>query len=191
MFEIENHWLLTNDRVSHCPSPNFGPRPDAKDISLLVFHNISLPPGEFGGPEIEQFFTNQLPTEAHPFFQEIAGVEVSAHLLIRRGGEVIQFVGFDQRAWHAGQSCYAGRDNCNDYSLGIELEGTDTIAYEEIQYKTLAHLVHSLLTAYPSLASDRVVGHSDIAPDRKTDPGPSFDWGHYHELFTQVRRSAT
>lgn len=157
-------------------SPHFDARPVAMDISLIVIHGISLPPGEFGGPQIEQFFTGNLRSEAHPYFQEIAGQRVSAHLLVRRDGQLVQFVAFHRRAWHAGKSSYAGREACNDYSIGIELEGTDELCYESAQYATLKSIISALLDAYPTLAAERIVGHSDVAPGRKTDPGAMFDW---------------
>jgi AmpD protein len=157
-------------------SPNCDDRPHAGDPELLVIHGISLPPGEFGGPWIDRMFTNTLPADAHPYFAQIAHLKVSTHLLIRRDGELIQYVPLHMRAWHAGQSCFQGRDACNDYSIGIELEGTDEEAYTEEQYRKLNQLVASLLATYPSLSADRIVGHSDIAPGRKTDPGEAFDW---------------
>jgi len=149
---------------------------------LLVIHNISLPPGEYGSDCIERLFTNCLDWDAHPFFDEIRGAQVSAHLLIRRCGELVQFVDLRQRAWHAGQSCYAGRDNCNDFSIGIELEGTDDDAYTDIQYVTLAAVSSTVLSHYRGMSRRRIVGHSDIAPGRKTDPGPAFDWTKYRSL---------
>lgn len=158
------------------PSPNCDSRPVACSPELIVVHGISLPPGEYGGPWIDQFFTNCLPEHAHPFFVEIAGVKVSAHFLIRRDGELVQYVPVNKRAWHAGQSCHAGRDCCNDFSIGIELEGDDDAPYEESQYDCLAQLIATLRAQLSSLQDAEVVGHSDIAPGRKTDPGPSFDW---------------
>jgi len=175
-FTMEQGWI----REARClPSPNFGPRPAGAEPELLVIHNISLPPGQFGGPFIEEFFCNCLDWEAHPFFAEIRGLEVSAHLLIRRDGEVVQFVSLLDRAWHAGQSCFDGRDNCNDFSVGIELEGCDDTPYSDEQYRALTALTHSLLQAFPGLSRERIAGHSDIAPGRKTDPGPAFDWPRY------------
>ena len=159
-------------------SPNWDERPDQCGIGLIVIHGISLPPGEFGGPEISQFFSNQLNTASHPFFKEIADMQVSSHLLIRRDGEIIQFVPFHRRAWHAGASCFEGRECCNDFSIGIELEGTDDIPYEAVQYERLAELIKVLQDTYPDIGPDNVVGHADIAPGRKTDPGPAFDWQH-------------
>ena len=160
----------------HVPSPNFNTRPAHTRVELLVVHNISLPPGEFGGPGIEQLFTNTLNPAEHPYYTTIAELQVSAHFLIRRDGEIVQFVSVDNRAWHAGQSLWCGRHNCNDFSVGLELEGTDERPYEDIQYAQLQQLVDALRRYFPSLGPDDVAGHSDIAPGRKTDPGPAFDW---------------
>ena len=143
---------------------------------LLVLHGISLPPGEFGGPEIEQLFSNALDWDAHPYFREIRGIQVSSHLLVRRDGELVQFVPFDRRAWHAGDSSFRGRTCCNDFSIGIELEGEDGTAYTDRQYDVLTAVVGALLQAYPAMSSRRIAAHSDISPGRKTDPGPAFDW---------------
>lgn len=162
--------------VKHNFSPNFDERPDPEDISLLVLHCISLPPNEFGGDAIDRLFRNELNPDGHPYFQTIRHLKVSAHLLIRRDGTVIQYVPFDKRAWHAGQSEYRGRNRCNDFSIGIELEGTESVPYTEAQYRQLAEVIRCLLQHYSRLSADRIVGHSDIAPDRKTDPGKSFDW---------------
>lgn len=161
-----------------CPSPNFGPRPAGADghISLLVLHNISLPPGEFGGGYVPLFFGNRLDPAGHPYFAEIAALQVSSHLLIERDGQVTQFVNLHDRAWHAGRSCYQGRADCNDYSIGIELEGTDTVPYSDAQYQVLTALAQALRQAYPALVPTRITGHEFIAPGRKTDPGPAFDW---------------
>jgi AmpD protein len=159
-----------------CPSPNFDDRPEGATPELLVIHGISLPPGEFGGPQIEQLFTNQLDWDTHPYFDEIRGLEVSSHLLIRRDGELIQFVPFTQRAWHAGASSFRGRDCCNDYSIGIELEGEDETPYEDEQYRVLANVSLAVLSAYPSISGREIAAHSDVAPGRKSDPGPAFDW---------------
>jgi len=159
-----------------CPSPNCDERPPGAPIDLVVVHGISLPPGEFGGPWIESLFTNSLPTDGHPYFAEVAGLRVSAHLLVRRDGEIVQFVPLQQRAWHAGASQWQGRQACNDYSIGIELEGTDTLPYESIQYRRLAELLAAIMAAYPGVSEERVVGHSDVAPGRKSDPGLAFDW---------------
>jgi AmpD protein len=161
------------------PSPNFNERPSGMPLELIVVHNISLPPGEFGGTAIDEFFTNCLDSARHPYFRELAGLQVSSHLLIRRGGEVVQYVPFSRRAWHAGVSRYKGRENCNDFSIGIELEGADDVPYAETQYERLADVVSCLLHTYDSLSAEDIVGHSDIAPGRKTDPGPAFDWPHF------------
>ncbi len=169
----DRNWLGGVRRV---PSPNCDERPAGTRISLIVVHGISLPPGEFGGPWIDDLFCNRLDPAAHPCFAAIAGLRVSSHLLIRRGGEITQYVGLQQRAWHAGQSCFQGRSACNDFSIGIELEGTDELPYTDPQYERLAALVGLLCRAFPDLTPERVVGHCDIAPGRKTDPGPAFDW---------------
>ena len=157
-------------------SPNCDERPAGCEISLIVIHGISLPPGEYGGPEIDRFFTNALEAAAHPYFAEIAHLQVSSHLLIRRDGEVVQYVPFLKRAWHAGESSYDGREACNDFSIGIELEGQDDEAYAAVQYQRLAEVVRCLVGNFPELSADHVAGHCDIAPQRKTDPGPAFDW---------------
>ena len=158
----------------------------ANEVSLLVVHNISLPPNQFGGPFIEDFFCNQLDCTAHDYFQEIHTLQVSAHLLIRRDGSLVQFVPFNQRAWHAGVSEFEGRDNCNDFSIGIELEGADHIAYEACQYDVLAKVTQALMQSYPAITPSRIVGHNQIAPQRKTDPGESFDWPTYQTLLGSV-----
>jgi AmpD protein len=163
-------------------SPNCDERPVRMAPELIVIHNISLPPGEFEGDWIEALFTNRLDPAVHPYFTQIHHLRVSAHLLIRRCGAIIQFVSFHQRAWHAGKSNYCGRDQCNDFSIGIELEGTDDIHYESVQYKKLAEVIRALLAAYSSLSRQRIVGHEHIAPGRKTDPGPAFDWGRFRQL---------
>ena len=154
-------------------SPNFDPRPEGMPVELLVIHNISLPPDEFGGPGVEQLFTNRLDPDEHPYYAQIEGMKVSSHFFIRRDGSLIQFVSCLDRAWHAGLSQWQGRDRCNDFSIGIELEGCDTQPFEDAQYATLSRLSATLHATYPLRA---VVGHSDIAPGRKTDPGPHFDW---------------
>jgi len=163
-------------------SPHFDARPGGCVAELIVVHGISLPPGEFGGPWIDRLFTGDLPPGAHPYFKEIAGRRVSAHALIRRDGEIVQYVPFGSRAWHAGTSEYQGRPECNDFSIGIELEGEDARPYADAQYSALAALIGLLLAAYPSLSRDRIVGHSDIAPGRKTDPGAVFDWERLRRL---------
>ncbi len=156
-----------------CESPNFGQRPEAAQIDLIVVHSISLPPGEFGNGAVQQLFTNQLDWEAHPYFQSIRGLEVSSHFFIERTGKVWQFVSCDQRAWHAGVSSYRGRSNCNDDAIGIELEGLEGDRFEAVQYAQLAQLCLALAQAYPT---QHIAGHEHIAPGRKKDPGPGFDW---------------
>ena len=160
---------------AQCPSPNKDNRPEKAPINLIVVHSISLPPGEYGGDAIENFFQNKLDKTQHPYFEEIHTLKVSSHILIKRTGEIIQFVPFNERAWHAGQSNYQGQECCNDFSIGIELEGSDTDQFEEAQYQQLSQLITVLQTTYPSI-SDNITGHSDIAPGRKTDPGTGFDW---------------
>ncbi len=162
--------------VKYIMSPNCDARPEGIETDLIVVHGISMPPGEFGGPWIERLFTNTLAPEAHEYFAQIGPLRVSSHLVVARGGEVTQYVKFTDRAWHAGVSRYEGRQACNDFSVGVELEGTDDLPYEPAQYRVLAEIVAALCAAYPSLSAERVVGHSDIAPGRKTDPGPAFDW---------------
>jgi AmpD protein len=157
-------------------SPNCDDRPDGVEADLIVVHGISLPPEEFGGPWIDRLFTNTLPPDVHPYFAAIADRKVSSHLLIRRDGEVVQYVSFHRRAWHAGASSYRGRERCNDFSIGIELEGADFIAYQPAQYRALCDVIVQLCATYPALSQERIAGHSDIAPGRKTDPGPAFDW---------------
>ncbi|HUO79330.1 MAG TPA: 1,6-anhydro-N-acetylmuramyl-L-alanine amidase AmpD [Steroidobacteraceae bacterium] len=161
-------------------SPNQDARPPGASIDLVVVHGISLPPGEFGGPWVDRLFTNTLPPDVHPFFATIAGLKVSAHLYIRRDGELVQFVPFHARAWHAGASVWRHRLACNDFSVGIELEGDDAVPYSAAQYRRLAEAIVALRRAYATLAPDAITGHSDIAPGRKTDPGPLFDWPRLH-----------
>ncbi len=174
--KINQHWLT---EISQTSSQNCDERPDPLDISLLVIHCISLPPGEFGKDYIDRLFCNQLDPDEHPYFKEIYQLKVSAHLLIKRDGSCVQYVPFDQRAWHAGKSSYEGRERCNDFSIGIELEGTEYIDYTDQQYVQLAAVIRALLEAYPKLSTQHIVGHSDIAPGRKTDPGASFDWQRF------------
>jgi N-acetyl-anhydromuramoyl-L-alanine amidase len=162
--------------VRQVPSPNCDERPPGMLPELVVVHGISLPPDQYGGPWIDHLFTNTLPAAEHPYFASIATLVVSSHLLVRRDGELVQYVPFHLRAWHAGTSTYAGRDKCNDFSIGIELEGSDERAYEPAQYRALSAVICALCRAYPSLSSERIAGHNDIAPGRKTDPGPAFDW---------------
>jgi len=157
-------------------SPNCDDRPAGVDPELIVLHGISLPPGEFGGDAIDRLFTNTLDRDAHPYFREIVSLHVSSHLLVRRDGTLVQYVPIHRRAWHAGESCWCGRRGCNDFSVGIELEGTDETPYADAQYTRLVELLRALFATYPSLHRRRIVGHCDIAPGRKTDPGPSFDW---------------
>ena len=163
-------------------SPNQSARPTDVVPDLLVLHGISLPPGQFGGEDVHALFTNTLDATAHPFYQEIADLRVSAHLFLRRDGAVIQYVPLHRRAWHAGRSTWCGREECNDYSIGIELEGTDHHPYTDAQYLHLGPVCQALIAAYPGLTPERIVGHSDIAPDRKTDPGPVFDWQRLWEM---------
>lgn len=171
----------------YVPSPNADDRPEGTEISLIVIHGISMPPGEFGGPHIEALFTNRLDPDAHPFFASIEGLKVSAHILIRRDGEVVQFVPLHRRAWHAGESCFQDRKRCNDFSIGIELEGADTVPYTEAQYAQLADLIECLMRNYTAITPERITGHSDIAPQRKTDPGPAFEWSKlHHELESRL-----
>jgi AmpD protein len=165
-----NDWYRFAQRIE---SPNFGPRPAQALIDLIVIHSISLPPGQYGGNEITQLFTNQLDWDAHPYFDQIRGLQVSSHFVIRRDGALIQFVGCDQRAWHAGRSHYRGRDNCNDDAIGIELEGLEGDTFEPLQYETLASLCAALLERYPIA---HIAGHEHIAPERKKDPGAGFEW---------------
>jgi N-acetyl-anhydromuramoyl-L-alanine amidase len=167
-------------------SPNFNTRPAGTDIQLIVIHNISLPPSQFGGGYIQQFFQNQLDWSLHPYFQTIEGMQVSAHLLILRTGEVIQFVNFNDRSWHAGRSSYLAQKECNDYSIGIELEGSDDLPFEPVQYQALVEVVKTLQQAYPKI-QNHIAGHSDIAPKRKTDPGEHFDWQLFRNLLAQQK----
>jgi AmpD protein len=171
-------------------SPHFDARPTGVLPELLVVHGISLPPAQFGGPWIDRLFTGTLPAEAHPYFREIAAQRVSAHVLIRRDGQLVQYVPFGERAWHAGPSTYRGRSACNDFSIGVELEGTDDTPYTDAQYVSLAELTAALLAAYPSLSAQAIAGHSEIAPGRKTDPGPSFDWVLLRRLLGERQRDS-
>jgi AmpD protein len=176
MTRIDDGWL---EGARRCPSPHQDSRPGPNEVSLLVIHGISLPPGEFGGPGIDDLFAGRLDPNAHPYFAGIAHLRVSAHLVIRRDGEIVQYVPFHARAWHAGVSRFEGRDTCNDFSIGIELEGTDDLPYTDAQYAALASASRALLAAYPGIRPERIVGHSDVAPGRKTDPGPAFDWPRF------------
>jgi N-acetyl-anhydromuramoyl-L-alanine amidase len=172
-------WINTKtgllEQCKQCPSQNKDARPENTAIDLIVVHSISLPPGKYGGDAIEHFFQNKLDKNAHPYYEEIFEMQVSSHVLIKRSGEIVQFVPFHERAWHAGQSSYQGRQRCNDFSIGIELEGTDSENFEDVQYQQLTQLINALQTAYPAI-SDHITGHSDISPGRKKDPGTGFDW---------------
>lgn len=172
-------WIADVRRVL---SPNCDDRPAEGTISLIVVHSISLPPGQYGGDNIDALFTNRLDPLAHPYFADIAHLQVSSHVLIRRAGELVQYVPFNRRAWHAGCSCYREREACNDFAIGIELEGHDHEPYAPIQYRQLAALVRELRGHYPGIAAEAIVGHSEISPGRKTDPGPAFDWDHLRSL---------
>ena len=172
------------ENTQYTASPNRDDRPSDCHIDLIVIHSISLPPGEYGGPWIEKLFTNQLPADEHPYFKDIHQMKVSSHVLIHRDGTVQQFVPFHQRAWHAGHSCYQGRETCNDFSIGIELEGTDDSEFEDIQYRQLAELINALDSSYASIKKNRLTGHSDISPGRKTDPGTGFDWDRLKGLLS-------
>lgn len=175
---------LLVEAAYHC-SPNQDQRPDSDDITGIVVHNISLPPAEFGGGWIDDLFLNQLDPTAHPYFQDIAHLQVSAHVLIRRTGEIIQYVPFHKRAWHAGVSCWEGRERCNDFTIGIELEGCDDKPFEPVQYQQLASVINALCVCYPQLDSTKIVGHQAIAPDRKTDPGPFFYWDELYRILNK------
>ncbi|HET7306998.1 MAG TPA: 1,6-anhydro-N-acetylmuramyl-L-alanine amidase AmpD [Gammaproteobacteria bacterium] len=180
--KIENG-IVTDAR--QVPSPNCDARPADGQIDLLVIHGISLPPGEFGGPHIDELFTNELDPAAHPYFAEIEGLHVSSHLFIRRDGELVQFVNLLDRAWHAGVSSFDGRSACNDFSIGIELEGTDDLAYPDAQYDRLAEATCAIMRTWPAIKPDRICGHCDIAPGRKTDPGPAFDWPRFRAMIEE------
>ena len=177
----ENGWLTV---ATQLPSPNCDARPPGSAIELVVVHGISLPPGDYGGGFVQQFFQNRLDPAGHEYFAGIAGMRVSAHCLIERDGAITQFVSFADRAWHAGESSWRGRSRCNDFSVGIELEGCDDEAYADAQYASLAQLIAALRETYPTVAADAISGHSDIAPGRKTDPGPHFDWPRLKSLIS-------
>ena len=170
---IHQGWL---DPIRRKPSENTDARPEGMDISLIVIHGISLPPGEFGGDCIDQLFCNDLDPDAHPYFREIHQLRVSSHLLIKRDGSVTQYVPFNRRAWHAGISSYQGREQCNDYAIGIELEGSDDTAYTDAQYTSLNEVIPVIRSVYPGIGENDIVGHCHIAPERKTDPGARFEW---------------
>ena len=177
--EIKDHLLVPCRQLD---SPNHGERPIDEEISLLVIHNISLPPGEYGGAFIDDLFCNRLDCSAHPYFDALKDLRVSSHLLIDRAGAITQYVPFNLKAHHAGVSSFAGRDQCNDFSIGIELEGCDDEAFTAAQYAQLAEVTRLLMVSYPGITTDRITGHADIAPGRKTDPGPNFDWAYYQSL---------
>ena len=170
-------------------SPNRDERENAAGVSMVVLHGISLPPGRFGGEEIEALFLNRLDWDAHPYFGEIRGMEVSAHLLIRRDGEIVQFVPFNERAWHAGASNFRGRRRCNDFSIGIELEGEDETPYDDRQYKVLPQVLKALIRAYPGISAREIAGHCDVSPGRKSDPGPAFDWMRLYDALGDLIES--
>jgi len=177
------------DPARQCLSPNRDTRPGGSTVDMIVIHGISLPPGQFGGGEIEALFTNELDWDAHPYFGEIRGMEVSAHLLIRRDGELVQFVPFTERAWHAGESSFRGRARCNDYSIGIELEGEDETPYDERQYEELPAILEALTAAYPGISKSEIAGHCDVSPGRKSDPGPAFDWPRLYDALGERIKS--
>jgi len=180
-YQIDSETFLLS-KTNYIASPNQDNRPQGSKPEIIVIHGISLPPGQFGGEYIKDFFLNKLDEAKHKFFEEIKDLKVSSHLFIDRGGKTIQFVPFDQRAWHAGESCFQGKMQCNDFSIGIELEGQDHINYSDSQYKCLAKIINCLFEFYPDLNARKIVAHSDIAPIRKTDPGPAFDWVKFYEL---------
>lgn len=180
---IVNGWI---SGLRHVSSPNFNARPAGAVVDMLVLHNISLPPGQFGGGHVEALFCNTLDCGAHAYFAALRDLKVSAHFFIDRTGGVTQFVDTEQRAWHAGQSCWQGRENCNDFSIGIELEGTDVLPYEDVQYEALCKLTRDIMQRYAAITPNRIVGHSDIAPGRKTDPGASFDWQRFRLMLAGV-----
>jgi len=187
LMQLENGWITEARKVI---SPHYDLRPEDEIPSLLVIHNISLPPGQFGGPYIDQLFTGTLDPDEHPYFADIAQLRVAAHCLIRRDGEIVQYVPFDKRAWHAGVSVWQGRERCNDFSIGIELEGTDFLPFTEAQYQNLISVSQLLIKHYP-ISVERITGHSDIASGRKTDPGPEFMWQHYLSSLKQHQVNET
>ncbi|QTO01989.1 1,6-anhydro-N-acetylmuramyl-L-alanine amidase AmpD [Aggregatibacter sp. 2125159857] len=174
--KIDNGWLTNTRKVI---SPHFDLRPDPQDISLLIIHYISLPPEQFGSSDIDDFFQGKLDPHRHPYFAEISTLRVSAHCLINRAGEITQYVNFNDRAWHAGVSCFEGREKCNDFAIGIELEGSNEQPFTTQQYASLQHLTQVIMQAYPLITKERIVGHCDVSPGRKIDPGQYFDWTRY------------
>ncbi|HEX2252099.1 MAG TPA: 1,6-anhydro-N-acetylmuramyl-L-alanine amidase AmpD [Thermoanaerobaculia bacterium] len=173
--------------VHYQPSPNQDDRPEGMPVDLVVIHGISLPPDQFGGPWIEDLFLGRLDPTAHPFFEQLRDLRVSAHVLIRRSGAIAQYVPFHCKAWHAGESCWQGRERCNQFSVGIELEGSRHVPYESAQYESLARVLAAVTRVYPAITPDRVVGHSDVAPGRKSDPWQHFDWPRLHRLLAEHR----
>ncbi|MDX1404195.1 MAG: 1,6-anhydro-N-acetylmuramyl-L-alanine amidase AmpD [Woeseiaceae bacterium] len=167
--------------ATQCPSPNQDDRPAGARPELIIIHGISLPPGEFGGPFVRQLFTNSLDWDSHPYFAEIRELRVSSHLFIDRNGEIVQFVPFERRAWHAGESCFRGRETCNDFSIGIELEGDDDTPYEDEQYRQLIAAIKAIRKRYPQITARHIAGHCDVSPGRKSDPGPAFDWSRLYD----------
>ena len=179
-----DHWL---EPVRRVVSPNQDTRPRGYDISLLVIHAISLPPGEFGTGEVEKLFTNSLDCSAHPSYSSLDGVHVSSHVLIERDGKTTQFVPFDRRAWHAGESSFQGQSDCNNFGIGVELEGTEQLPFTKRQYSALIAIARILMVRYPRIQPHRIVGHNEIAPDRKWDPGPQFDWQNFLDRLLKLR----
>ena len=179
MYDISDGWFKKSHKII---SPNYNERPENSTIDAIIIHSISLPPGCYEGDDINHFFSNQLDCDKDPFYDEIRDLTVSAHLLIRRNGELVQYVNLLDRAWHAGQSRLGEQENCNDFSIGIELEGTDNSPFESAQYNTLSSVVSSLLDYFPKITRERIVGHSDIASGRKTDPGTGFDWQRWQTM---------
>lgn len=186
-FAITNGWLAAADRSC---SPNCDARPSSTVVDTLVVHGITLPPGSFGGSHIDALFHNRLDARAHPYFAEVASLRVSAHMLIARTGAMTQYVSFERRAWHAGQSCFGGLAAVNDFAVGVELEGTDDCPYALAQYRQLGRLAAALLRYYPAMTRSRIVGHSDIAPGRKTDPGPAFEWARFDSALAAAATAA-
>ena len=174
--QIKDGWLVNERRVL---SPHFDQRPEPQDISLLIIHYISLPPEQFGGGYIDDFFQGKLDAQIHPYFEEISALRVSAHCLIQRTGQITQYVNFADRAWHAGLSCFEGRDKCNDFAIGIELEGSNEQPFTDAQYAALQALTQEIMRVYPHITKKRIVGHCDVSPGRKIDPGQYFDWQRY------------
>ena len=177
MIRVDGKGLIA--AAKQVPSPNCDQWPTECQPELIILHGISLPPGQFGGSAIDELFTNRLDPSVHPYFAQICNIQVSSHLLVRRDGTLVQYVPLNMRAWHAGESFWNGRERCNDFSIGIELEGTDEMPYEDVQYATLAELILAICQSLPSLASGEVIGHCHVSPGRKTDPGPHFDWARF------------